>query len=436
MTILAVALVVGLLVLLISVVKLHPFVAFLIAALAAAMLLGLPLDHVAGSLTRGVADMLGPLTAILCLGAMFGRIVADSGAAQRIADTLIHAVGRGPITLALALAGFIVGIPLFYNVGFVLMVPLILSVARRSGMPTVYLAVPMLSGLSIAHGFLPPHPSPTALVGMFGADIGLTLIYGLAVGIPTLLIAGPLFARSLRGMTAHPRPAADTPEAVVELPIASASFAIALLPVMLLAVATVLMTLPALPPVTKGWVAFGGNPVVTMLISVLAAMLILGVVRGTSLARLSTGSGEAVKDIAGILLIVAGAGALKQVFVDAGADVALAAWLSGLSLAPLVLGWGLAMVIRVALGSATVAGLTAAGIVQPLIAAHGVDPNLMVLAIGAGSLMFSHVNDSGFWMFKEYFGLSLAETFRSWSAMETLVGVFGLLFTLLLSLVV
>ncbi|KQM90074.1 MULTISPECIES: gluconate:H+ symporter [Sphingomonas] len=436
MTILAVALVVGLLVLLISVVKLHPFVAFLIAALAAAMLLGLPLDHVAGSLTRGVADMLGPLTAILCLGAMFGRIVADSGAAQRIADTLIHAVGRGPITLALALAGFIVGIPLFYNVGFVLMVPLILSVARRSGMPTVYLAVPMLSGLSIAHGFLPPHPSPTALVGMFGADIGLTLIYGLAVGIPTLLIAGPLFARSLRGMTAHPRPAADTPEAVVELPSASASFAIALLPVMLLAVATVLMTLPALPPVTKGWVAFGGNPVVTMLISVLAAMLILGVVRGTSLARLSTGSGEAVKDIAGILLIVAGAGALKQVFVDAGADVALAAWLSGLSLAPLVLGWGLAMVIRVALGSATVAGLTAAGIVQPLIAAHGVDPNLMVLAIGAGSLMFSHVNDSGFWMFKEYFGLSLAETFRSWSAMETLVGVFGLLFTLLLSLVV
>ncbi|KQN16598.1 gluconate:H+ symporter [Sphingomonas sp. Leaf30] len=436
MTILAVALAVGLLVLLISVVKLHPFVAFLIAALAAAMLLGLPLDRVAGSLTRGIADMLGSLTAILCLGAMFGRIVADSGAAQRIADTLIHAVGRGPITLALALAGFIVGIPLFYNVGFVLMVPLILSVARRSGMPTVYLAVPMLSGLSIAHGFLPPHPSPTALVGMFGADIGLTLIYGLAVGIPTLLIAGPLFARSLRGMTAHPRPSADTPEVVVKLPNATASFAIALLPVVLLAGATVLMTLPALPPVATGWVAFGGNPVVTMLISVLAAMLILGVARGTSLTRLSTGSGEAVKDIAGILLIVAGAGALKQVFVDGGADVALAGWLSGLSLPPLVLGWGLAMVIRVALGSATVAGLTAAGIVQPLIAAHGVDPNLMVLAIGSGSLMFSHVNDSGFWMFKEYFGLSLAETFRSWSAMETLVGVFGLLFTLLLSLVV
>ncbi len=452
MTILAVALAVGLLVVLISVVKLHPFVAFLLSALAAALLLGLPLDRVAGSLSRGIGDMLGSLTAILCLGAMFGRIVADSGAAQRIADTLIRAVGGGPITLALALAGFIVGVPLFYNVGFVLMVPLILSVARRSGMPTVYLAIPMLSGLSIAHGFLPPHPSPTALVGVFGADVGVTLIYGLAVGIPTLLIAGPLFARSLRGMAT--RPIADAPtagapvadrsigggpasaDAALALPSAAASFTIALLPVALLAGATILTTLPTVPPVAKAWIAFGGNPVVTMLISVLAAMLVLGVSRGTALAQLSAGSAEAVKDIAGILLIVAGAGALKQVFVDGGADVELARWLSGLSLPPLVLGWGLAMVIRVALGSATVAGLTAAGIVQPLIAAHGVDPNLMVLAIGAGSLMFSHVNDSGFWMFKEYFGLSLAETFRSWSAMETLVGVFGLLFTLLLSLVI
>jgi gluconate transporter len=438
-TVLAVALAVGLLIVLISVVKLHPFVSFLIAALAAAMLLGLPLDGVAGSLTRGIGDMLGSLTAILCLGAMFGRIVADSGAAQRIADTLLHAVGRGPITVALALAGFIVGVPLFYNVGFVLMVPLIISVARRSGMATVYIAIPMLCGLSIAHGFLPPHPSPTALVGMFRADIGLTLLYGLVVGIPTLLIAGPLFALSLRGMTVQPATftdVQDVDDAASALPGASVSFAVALLPVALLADATTLANLPSVPPMAKGWIALFSNPVVTMLISMLVAMLVLGVARGTSLARLSTGSSEAVKDIAGILLIVAGAGALKQVFVDGGADVALAGWLNGIDLPPLVLGWGLAMIIRVALGSATVAGLTAAGIVQPLVAANGVNPNLMVLAIGAGSLMFSHVNDSGFWMFKQYFGLSLAETFRSWSAMETLVGIFGLVFTMLLSLAV
>lgn len=436
MTILAVLISVGLLIVLISVAKLHPFVAFLIAALAAALLLGQPLDTIAASLTRGIGDMLGSLTAILCLGAMFGRIIADSGAAKRIADTLISAVGRGSITLALAATGFIVGIPLFYNVGFVLMVPLILSVARRSDLPTVYLAIPMLSGLSIAHGFLPPHPSPTALVGLFKADMGWTLIYGAIVGVPTLLIAGPLFARSLRGMTARPQAAlGDVEVAAADPPSAGASFAVALLPVVLLAGTTAALALAGLSPAAKGWLAFCGNPVVVMLVSLLAAIVVLGVMRGTPLARVSGGSVDAVKDIAGILLIVAGAGALKQVFVDGGADAALAGWLGGLSLPPLVLGWGLAMAIRIALGSATIAGLTAAGIVQPLVAAGGVDPNLMVLAIGAGSLMCSHVNDSGFWMFKEYFGLTLGETFRSWSVMETLVGIFGLIFTLVLSVV-
>ncbi|WP_445192615.1 gluconate:H+ symporter [Sphingomonas sp. Tas61C01] len=437
MTILAVLISVALLIVLISVAKLHPFVAFLIAALAAALLLGQPLDTIAASLTRGIGDMLGSLTAILCLGAMFGRIIADSGAAKRIADTLIGAVGRGSITLALAATGFIVGIPLFYNVGFVLMVPLILSVARRSGLPTVYLAIPMLSGLSIAHGFLPPHPSPTALVGLFKADMGWTLIYGAIVGVPTLLIAGPLFARSLRGMTARPQAALGDVEVVAaDPPSATASFAVALLPVVLLAGTTAALALAGLSPAAKGWLTFGGNPVVVMLVSLLAAIVMLGVMRGTPLARVSGGSVDAVKDIAGILLIVAGAGALKQVFVDGGADAALAGWLGGLSLPPLVLGWGLAMAIRIALGSATIAGLTAAGIVQPLVAAGGVDPNLMVLAIGAGSLMCSHVNDSGFWMFKEYFGLTLGETFRSWSVMETLVGIFGLIFTLVLSVVI
>ncbi len=437
MTILAVLISVGLLIVLISVAKMHPFVAFLIAALAAALLLGQPLDTIAASLTRGIGDMLGSLTAILCLGAMFGRIIADSGAAKRIADTLIGAVGRGSITLALAATGFIVGIPLFYNVGFVLMVPLILSVARRSGLPTVYLAIPMLSGLSIAHGFLPPHPSPTALVGLFKADMGWTLIYGAIVGVPTLLIAGPLFARSLRRMTARPQAALGEVEVVAaDPPSATASFAVALLPVVLLAGTTAALALAGLSPAAKGWLTFGGNPVVVMLVSLLAAIVVLGVMRGTPLARVSGGSVDAVKDIAGILLIVAGAGALKQVFVDGGADAALAGWLGGLSLPPLVLGWGLAMAIRIALGSATIAGLTAAGIVQPLVAAGGVDPNLMVLAIGAGSLMCSHVNDSGFWMFKEYFGLTLGETFRSWSVMETLVGIFGLIFTLVLSVVI
>ncbi|KTT69200.1 gluconate:H+ symporter [Sphingomonas endophytica] len=437
MTLLAVLAAVGLLVLLIAAGKLHPFVAFLLSAIVAALLLGRPPATIAGSITRGIGDMLGSLTAILCLGAMFGRIVADSGAAQRIADTLIGIAGPRRITLALAAAGFLVGIPLFYNVGFVLMVPLIVSVVHRARMPTIYLAIPMLSGLSIAHGFLPPHPSPTALVGQFGADMGRTLLYGLIVGIPTLLVAGPLFARTLKGIHARPViavPSAD--DAQAQLPGTFVSFAVALTPVILLAGATLVTSVGGLSADTLAVAAIAGDANVVMLVALLLALVVLGIAQGRDRAALSAGSADAVKDIAGILLIVAGAGALKQVFVDGGAATALAGWLGGLHVPPLLLGWGIAMVIRVALGSATVAGLTAAGIVQPLLATTGVDPSLMVLAIGAGSLMCSHVNDSGFWMFKEYFGLGLSDTFRSWSVMETLVGVFGLLFTMLLSLVV
>ncbi len=448
MTLLAVFVAVGLLILLITVAKLHPFVAFLLSAIAAALLLGSPPAVITGSITRGIGDMLGSLTAILCLGAMFGRIVADSGAAQRIADTLIGIAGRRWITVALAAAGFLVGIPLFYNVGFVLMVPLIFSVVQRSGLPTIYLAIPMLSGLSIAHGFLPPHPSPTALVGQFGADMGRTLLYGLIVGVPTLLIAGPLFAQTLKRVAARPVPivpATPVPDAAAipavevperRLPGTLVSFAVALTPVAMLAGATLVTSTAGMSEAALSVAAIVGDANVVMLVALLLAIVVLGVAQGRDRAALSAGCADAVRDIAGILLIVAGAGALKQVFVDGGAAAALASWLGGLDVPPLVLGWGIAMVIRIALGSATVAGLTAAGIVQPMMAASGVDPSLMVLAIGAGSLMCSHVNDSGFWMFKEYFGLTLGETFRSWSVMETLVGVFGLVFTLALSAVV
>lgn len=435
---LAVLSAVGLLILLIAGLKLHPFVAFLLASLAAALLLGQPLDTVPATLTRGIGDMLGSLAPILCLGAMFGKVVADSGAARRIADTLIASAGEARITLALAAVGFIVGIPLFYNVGFVLMVPLLFSIVGRIQRPAVSLAIPMLSGLSIAHGFLPPHPSPSALVGQFGADMGLTLIYGMIVGIPSLLIAGPLFATTLRGIVAHPQLSFATSDVQPEQdqPGTFASFAVALLPVVLLAGTTGLRAVPGMSPAALGVIGFFGDPVVAMLLSLLAAMIVLGVAKGRSLSSMSAATADAVKDVAGILMIVAGAGALKQVFVDGGAAAALGGWLGGLDVPPLVLGWALATIIRLALGSATVAGLTAAGIVAPLVQMHGVDPNLMVLAIGAGSLMCSHVNDSGFWMFKEYFGLSLSQTFRSWSVMETLVGIFGLVFVLLLDLLV
>ncbi len=436
MTLLAIALVIVLLILLVALAKAPPLVAFVIAALLGGVLLGVPLETIPKSIEKGIGDTIGPLVVIVVLGAMAGKLIADSGAARRIADALIALFGPRRLPLAMAATGFLVGIPLFYNVGFVLMVPLIFSITARAKLPPVHVGMPLLAGLSIAHGFLPPHPSPTALVTQLGADLGQTLIYGLIVGVPTLLIAGPLFAMTLKNIQSPPSTlfgSDDTTER--RLPGTAVSFLCALLPVGLIAGTTALGYL-ALSPDLAAAVRFVGNPTVVLLVAIAIAMLALGAGSGLPLPRMMESFAGATRDIAPILLIIAGAGALKQVLVESGADRVLAAELATLPIPPLVLGWLLACVIRIALGSATVAGLTAGGLVAPLLATSGANPNLMVLAIGAGSLMCSHVNDSGFWMFKEYFGLSLRDTFRSWSLMETLVGSFGLVFVLLLDALV
>ncbi|QJE00195.1 gluconate transporter [Massilia forsythiae] len=444
-----VLLAVGLLTVLIAWGKVQPLIAFVLAALAAALMLGMPPAKIPGAIEKGIGDLLGSLVVVICLGAVFGKLIADSGAARCIARTLVDKLGAARLPVALTVTGFVVGLPLYYNVGFVLMVPLIFSLVAGSGRPAVALAVPLLAGLSIAHGFLPPHPSPTALVAAVHADMGTTLIYGLVVAIPTLIIAGPLFAMTLRGIRGQPaalfRGAAQADAAApaasvagtgspgIDTPGAFNSFATALLPVLLLAAST-LLTL-ARPELTKP-LAFFSSPLVVMLVSYGVAICTLGLARGRSLPSVMAGAQDALREIAPILLIIAGAGALKQVLVESGVSAELGAQLSHLPVPPLLLGWAVATLIRICLGSATVAGVTAAGVVGPLVQTSGCDPNLMVLAVGAGSLMCSHVNDSGFWMFKEYFGLSLKDTFRSWSMMETLVGVFGLLFVLLLSMVV
>lgn len=433
MTILGVVFAVALLIVLIAALRVQPFVAFIVTSLVAALLLGLSPEQIPNSIERGIGDMLGALAIVICLGAMFGKLIADSGAAQRISEALMGLFGPTRVPLAMALTGFVVGIPLFYNVGFVLMVPLVFSVVYRAKLPPMLVGIPMLSGLSIAHGFLPPHPSPTALVAQFDADMGLTLLYGCVISIPTLLIAGPLFARSLSGISIGSldlfKPTALAEE---QLPSAFNSFACALLPVVLISGAT-LLSYAKLDPAARVLIEFIGNPTIVMLVSLFVGTITLGVARGMQLAEIMNGYGHAIRDIAGILLIIAGAGALKQVFVDSGVNTELGNLLGNMPIHPLLLGWLVAFAIRIALGSATVAGLTAAGIVAPLIEITGVDPNMMVLAVGAGSLMCSHVNDSAFWMFKEYFQVSLRDTFRSWTMMETLVGTLGIIFVLLLN---
>jgi gluconate transporter len=430
----SVLLAVGLLTIMIAWGKVQPLLAFVVAALVAALLLGIPAAKIPGAIEKGIGDLLGSLVAVICLGAVFGKLIADSGAARCIAMSLTGKLGMARIPVATTVTGFVVGLPLYYNVGFVLMVPLIFSLVQQSGRPAVALGIPLLAGLSIAHGFLPPHPSATALAVAVQADIGTTLVYGLIVAIPTLIIAGPVFAMSLRHIRAEPAPMFQhKPLPDQELPGAFNSFGTALLPVAMLAALTLLNL--AVPSLAKP-LAFLSNPLVVMLISYGVAVWTLGLARGQTLAAVMHGAQEALREIAPILLIIAGAGGLKQVLIESGVSAQLGQQLADLPVPPLLLGWGVATLIRICLGSATVAGVTAAGVIGPLVQTSGCNPSLMVLAVGAGSLMCSHVNDSGFWMFKEYFGLSLKDTFRSWTLMETLVGVFGLLFVLLLSLFV
>ena len=423
-----------LLVVLISWGKVNAFLAFLVVSLVTGLLLGIPFDKIAGSVYKGIGDTLGQLAIVIVLGAMLGKIVAESGAAQRIATTMMNIFGEKYIQWALMVTGFIIGIPLFYNVGFVLMVPLIFSVVYKYKLPAVYIGLPMLASLSVTHGFLPPHPSPAALVQQFHANMGKTLLYGMTIAIPAIILAGPVFAKTLKGIVSSPLEglvAAEKPEA--QLPGIGNSLLSSLLPVILLMVTTLV---PMLVVLTGGWkavLAFFGDPSIILLLAIATATYTLGIRGGMSMRKIMRIYEDAVKDIAVILLIVAGAGALKEVFSASGVSREIAGVLQNWPVHPLVLGWLMAAIIRVCLGSATVAGLTAAGIILPLMTRLHVDPNLMVLSVGAGSLMFSHVNDSGFWLFKEYFNLSIKDTIRSWSLMETIVSLVGLIGVLCLN---
>lgn len=397
---------------------------------------GMDLEQVVSSIQNGIGNTLGFLILILGLGAMLGKLVADSGAAQRITSQLVEKFGEKNIQWAVVLTGFIVGIPMFYSVGFVILVPLVFTVAAATRLPLLYVGIPMLASLSVTHGYLPPHPAPTAITVMFEADLGKTLVYGLIVAIPAIIVGGPLFARTIKNIKATPLKEFVNPRVLEdhEMPSMKISVFTALLPILLIAIATLIeLLVPGHFPF-KNVILFLGNPVIAMLVSVLVAIYTLGLARGRKMTEVMETVSESIKGITMVLLIIAGAGALKQVLVDSGVSEYIADMLQGSSVSPLVLAWLIATVIRVCVGSATVAGLTAAGIVLPLVSNTGVSPELMVLAIGSGSLMLSHVNDSGFWLFKEYFNLSVKDTLRTWTVMETTVGIMGLIGVMILSL--
>jgi len=424
-----------LLILLITVVKLDTFISFVIVSLAVGLAEGMKPAALITSVETGIGSTLGSLVMILGFGAMLGKLVADSGAAQRISSSLIQLFGVRYIHWALVITGFIVGVPMFYNVGFVIMVPLIFTVANATGLPLLYVGIPMLASLSVTHGFLPPHPSPSAIAVMFKADIGKTLIYGIIIAIPVIILAGPIFSRTLKKVKASPLREFVNPKVLSdkEMPGLAVSILSAILPVILIILSTLLNLFPVKDTLSGKVISFIGTPPVALLVSVLAASYTLGLRRGRSMKEISDMIARSVTSITMVLLIIAGAGIFKQVLTDSGVSRFIADWLSGSNLSPLFLGWLIAAVIRVCVGSATVAGLTAAGIILPMLPGSSVSPELMVLSIGAGSLMLSHVNDVGFWMYKEYFTLSVKDTFLTWTIMETIVGVSGLLGVLLLN---
>ena len=430
------------LIVLIAYFKLNTFLSFILVSLGMGLALGIPVysdDPEVSTLTTaikdGIGDTLGFLVIILGCGAMLGKLVADSGAAQRIADTLIHIFPNRYVQWAVVFTGFIVGIPMFYSVGFVILLPLVFTVAARTKLPLVYIGLPMLAALSVTHGYLPPHPAPTALVKDFGADIGMTLLYGLIVAIPAIILGGPIFARTLKKYNPVPLKSLFSGKqfSEEEMPGIVTSIFTALLPVLFLAGAAFFKLVVAPDSAMMPVINFFGDPIIAMVITIFVAIFTLGINRGKKMAEISRSLLEAIKDIAMILLIIAGAGALKEILVVSEVSPYIGSLLQEINLSPLVLAWGIASIIRFCVGSATVAGLTSAGIVAPLIVQTGANPNLMVLATGAGSLMFSHINDTGFWLFKEYFNMSVKDTLKTWSVMEMIVSFSGLIGILILN---
>ncbi|ACZ78677.1 gluconate transporter [Dickeya parazeae Ech586] len=418
--------------------KLNGFIALILVALAVGVMQGMPVQKVMTSIKNGVGGTLGSLALIMGFGAMLGKLLADCGGAQRIASTLIHRFGRKHIQWAIVLTGFTVGFALFYEVGFVLLLPLVFSIVASARIPLLYAGVPMAAALSVTHGFLPPHPGPTAIASLFHADMGKTLLYGTLLGIPTVILAGPVYARFLKKIDKPIPEGLYNPKQFTEeeMPGFAVSVMTALVPVILMALRAVAEMILPKGHALLSYAEFFGDPVMATLIAVLIAIFTFGLNRGRSMDEVMGTITDSIKIIAMMLLILGGGGAFKQVLVDSGVDKYIASMMHGSSVSPLLLGWLIAAVLRLALGSATVAALTAGGIVAPIIATSGVSPELMVIAVGSGSVIFSHVNDPGFWLFKEYFNLSIPETLKSWSALETIIAVCGLVGTLLLSYVV
>jgi GntP family gluconate:H+ symporter len=439
--VLAALLGIALIVVLITWAKVHPFLALIVGGLTVGVVAGQNINDVITSFSTGFGTTASGVGALIALGAMFAKLLADSGGADQIVDTIVGKSSQRMLPWSMAGVGALIGLPMFFEIGLVLLMPVIYLVARRAQMSVIAIGVPTLAGLSAMHGLVPPHPGPLLAIDTLHADLGTTLMLGVLVAIPTVIVAGPLFGRLAGRWVDVPAPAlfeGREDEDAANRPSFVSTLCTVLLPVVLM-MAKAVVDIAVDDPDNKVQQVFDviGNPFIALLIAVFVAMFTFGRASGMNRDGITKSVSEALPPIAGILLIVSAGGGFKQVLVDTGIGTLLAHWAEDANISVILLAWVLAVLIRLATGSATVATITASALMVSLVdgLSQG-ETSLVVLAVGSGSLFFSHVNDAGFWLVKEYFGLTVGQTIKSWSLMETVLSVSGLVFVLLLGIVI
>jgi GntP family gluconate:H+ symporter len=429
------------LILLIARFRVHPFIALVVVSLLLGAAAGMPLGAVVGAFQEGVGTALGFIAVVVGLGTMLGKMMAESGGATRIATTLIARFGEQRVHWAIMFVAFIVGIPVFFQVGFVLLIPLVFTIARRTGLSLVKIGIPLVAGLSVVHGMVPPHPAAMLAVGAYHADVGKTILWSLLIGLPTAALAGPVYAAwvSPRVKLARENPMASILEGTA--PKTMPSFAVSvftvLIPVILMIAASAADLTSAADSPLRRTLDVAGSPIVALLIALLVSFWTLGARQGFTRGEILKFTNDCLAPTAAIILVIGAGGGFNKVLLASGVGNAIAGVATTSHASPLLLAWTIAALIRVATGSATVAMTTAAGIVAPIaLLVPGTSPELLVIATGAGSLVLSHVNDSGFWLIKEYFDMTVPQTLATWTVAETIIGVAGLGLTLLASLAV
>ncbi|NWA33153.1 permease DsdX [Pseudomonas sp. C6002] len=418
--------------------RLNPFIVITLVSIGLALLAGMPADTIMGSYEAGVGKTLGHIALVVALGTMLGKMMAESGGAEQVARTLINRFGERNAHWAMVCIAFLVGLPLFFEVGFVLLVPIAFTVARRVGVSILMVGLPMVAGLSVVHALVPPHPAAMMAVLAYNASVGQTVLYAILIGIPTAIIAGPLYAKFI---VPHIHLPAENPlerqfidrEPRTRLPSFALTMGTILLPVVLMMIGGWANLISTPGTAFNQFLLFIGNSVIALLVATLVSFWTLGLAQGFNRESILKFTNECLAPTASITLLVGAGGGLNRILVDAGITNEILGLAHAFNLSPLVMGWLFAALMRIATGSATVAMTTASGVVAPVAMGLGYPhPELLVLATGAGSVIFSHVNDGGFWLIKEYFNMTVIQTFKTWTVLETLISVvaFGLTYGL------